>query len=540
MGKLDIPFNVTILELTAQKLQGMKPVTALDSFDGTGNNFHENGLFSVSIFGRVGDEQRNYRFSYIDIKVSVLHPILFRAISELKQLYSGILSGQEYALFDESEQDFVRSDAVHGKTGYAFFISHFKKINYTETKSVSRQHNIELVRKYLDVALTSKILVMPAGLRDMEMGADGRPQENEINTLYRKLLAISNTINDAAVRQNPETINNARWTLQQTFNQLYAMIEDMLQGKRKLIQNRWAARRIFNGTRNVITAMDTSVPYLGGAGSIDFNSTGVGLYQMLKAILPVAQYLLRHGFLSKVFVSPDQPANLVSKKTLKRETVLLKPHYFDQWMTDEGVAKIISMFAQEDMRHRYIEVDGYYLGLIYKGPDGTFRLMQDISEVPEGRDIKDVTPITFCELLYLSTYTDLNKYPCFVTRYPVTGMGSIYPSKVFCKTTIQVEVRRELGPNWEPMDEHHIAYQFPIRGGAFVNSLIPHSAKLGRLGADFDGDTSSFNVVYSDESIKEVDDFLGSPRAYIDTSGHFLSSTEVDTVRLVLHNLTGD
>jgi hypothetical protein len=135
---------------------------------------------------------------------------------------------------------------------------------------------------------------------------------------------------------------------------------------------------------------------------------------------------------------------------------------------------------------------------------------------------------------------NLNQYPLFVTRYPVTGMGSIYPSKVFCKTTIQVEVRRELGPTWEPLAETHTAYQFPIRGGAFVNSLIPHSAKLERLGADFDGDTCSGNALYSDESIKEVDNFLASRRAYVDTSGRFLSTTNVATVQLVLHNLTGD
>lgn len=540
MGKLAVPFNVSIMHLTPEKLQGMKPVRVLDSFDNTGVNFHEDGLFSTTIFGRVGDPQRSSRFSYIDIKAPIMHPILFRAYGDLKQLYHGIMSGQEYALFSDEVGDFVRSDAINGRTGYAFFAANVSKIVFEATKSTSREHNIKLVTKYAKEAFTSKILVLPAGLRDMEQGADGRPQEDEINTLYRKLLAISNTINDAAVRQNIETINNSRWGLQQTFNAIYSMIEDMLQGKRKLIQNRWASRRIFNGTRNVITSLDASVHYLGAPGTISFTDTGIGLYQALKAILPVAIYQIKTGFLSRVFQSRETPAVLVNKKTLKKESVNLHSKYYDQYMTEEGIAKVLTMFAQEDVRHRYLELDGYYMGLIYKGPDGTFKLIQDIGEVPEGRNVKDVTPLTFCELLYLSVYENINRYPLYITRYPVQGMGSIYPSKMFVRTTIQVETRKELGPNWEPMDDKHIAYQFPIREGAFVNSLMPHGSRLDRLGADFDGDTCSGNALYTEDGVQEVDDYMKKASAFVDTSGKFLASTDIVTVQLVMHNLTGD
>lgn len=536
---LSIPFNLTLLQLTPAKLQLMRPVTALASFDGTGTNFHPDGLFSTEIFGRVGDELRSRRFSYIDIRVSIFHPIIYRALIDLKQLYAGILSGSEYAVFSEEEGDFVRSDVSNGKTGFQFFSSNWKRIRFGETKSVSREHNIKLVTKFKDQCMLDHVVVAPAGLRDMEILADGRPQEDEVNSLYRKLLMISNTISDASITHNPEVINNARFNLQKTFNQIYQTYEDMVAGRRKLIQNRWTARRIFNGTRNVITAADTSVEYLGAPGGMGFNDTGVGLYQTLKALLPVAKHLVRNGFLSKVFVAVDQPAQLVDKKTLKKTPVNLKPYIYDRWMTDEGIEKVINAFAHEDSRHKVMEIDDHYLGLIYKGPDGTFRLLQDIDEVPEGRNKKDVTPLTFCELLYCSTYLDLNQYPLYVTRYPVTGMGSIYPSMIFCRTTIKYEKRKELAPTWDPMDESHTAYQFPVRGSAFINSLIPHSSKLARLGADFDGDTCSGNAVYTQEAVQEVKDFLQTTRAYVDTDGRFMASTDIDTVQLVLHNLTG-
>jgi len=51
-------------------------------------------------------------------------------------------------------------------------------------------------------------------------------------------------------------------------------------------------------------------------------------------------------------------------------------------------------------------------------------------------------------------------------------------------------------------------------------------------------DTSSCTVAYSDESIKEVDDFFKSKIAYIGTDGKFSANLETDTVKFILQNLT--
>lgn len=540
MKRQMVPFNVTLLDLNPQRLQGLKPVTVLDIFDGATDNFHENGLFSTSIFGRVGDERRNSRFSYIDIKIGIFHPVVMRAIVSLKRLYAGIIAGTEHAIWDPTIKDFEKSDAISGKTGFHFFLQHWEEINHGLSKSVSREQNIKLIEKYQGQALTSKIVVMPAGLRDLEVDDSGRMKEDEINKLYRKLLAVSNTITDAAVKINPEQANTARWNMQSTFNELYDTIERMLEGKKKLILGKYGSRRIFNGTRNVITAMDTAVPYLGAPGSPNYNNTVIGLYQMLKSIMPVARYHLRNGFLSEVFRSVSSPAVLVNKKTLKTELVQLKSFHFDRWATDEGLEKVLTSFFDLSLRHKPLEIDGRYLGLVYKGPDGTFKLIHDIDDVPDTRDKKDVHPMTFAELLYISTYRIINKYPLFVTRYPVTGVGSIYPSIAFVRTTLKAETRRELSSGWEPQDDSYTAFQFPIPGVEFLDSLVPHSAHLAGLGADFDGDTSSGNATYSEESIAEVNKFLSTKKAYVGTDGRFLASIDVVTVALVMHNMTGD
>ncbi|WP_233874313.1 hypothetical protein [Paraburkholderia adhaesiva] len=166
--------------------------------------------------------------------------------------------------------------------------------------------------------------------------------------------------------------------------------------------------------------------------------------------------------------------------------------------------------------------------------------MNSIDELPAHLERQYVFPLTFCELLYCSTYRHMNKVAALLTRYPITGLGSIVPGKIHMRTTIRNEVRRELAADFTPLGEDYIAYEFPIRGGEFINSIVVAPALLGELGMDFDGDTGSLNLAYTDDSIGEVDAFLRSRRAYIGPDGRPLKSCAVSTVNLVLHNMTGD
>jgi len=535
----DVPFNIFLLELTPERLKYLKPVTKLDIFEGGSSDFSEEGLFSTSIFGRVGDERRNYRFSYIDVKVPIMHPVIFNVLVKMKRLYGDILSGQAYARWDDELKDFVKASVIDGDTGYAFFIQHWNDIDFGTTSSINREQAVKLVKKYQDRALTDKIVVLPAGLRDLEIDKHNRISEDEINTEYRRLIKLSNTINTVTVKNHIETLNGPRYQMQLVFNNIYQMLSSLIEGKKKLLLGKWASRRVFNGTRNVITAMDTSVPYLGDKGNPDFNSTIVGLYQYLKATLPVTIFQVRR-FLESIFPDVNQPARLINKKTWKAEEVLLHSRYYNQWATNEGIERVITSFKEESIRDVPLEIDGRYVALLYRGPDNTFKVLHDIDEVPANRSRRDVKPITLAELFYIAVYQKANSYPALVTRYPITGIGSIYPSRTHLRVTLKSEKRMQLNDQWEPMGEEAMAYEFPVQGSAFVNSLIPHPSRLARLGADFDGDTSSYQVAYSQEAIEECENYFRSRRAYVGTDGRFINSTDVHTVELVLRNMTGD
>jgi len=543
MQRSSLPVNISLLQLTPQRLEALKPVKVLDYYDGGTTQLHEDGLFSISIFGRVGSEERDRRFSYVDIRTQIFHPYFFKQLVKLKALYQGIMSRKIYAVWDEKERDFVQSDAATGSTGFHFFLQHWEDIEFKRTGSDIRDLRIELIQKYKQKCLTDKILIMPAGLRDITVDELGRTKMDEINDIYRAIISISNAITTTAAGSS-SVFDSSRYSLQLAFCRVYDYVNNLLEGKGGFFQKKWGARRIFNGTRNVISSMDTSQSMLGLPNAPKLNSTVVGLYQTMKGALPKSQYLVLNGWVSKVFASNDGNAVLVNPKTLHREHVKLSSETIDKWTTTAGIETVINSYFETSTRLKPVRVEGYYLGLIYRGPDNTFRIFNDIDDLPVGDpkfDKRYVFPLTLCELLYLSGYREWNTLPILVTRYPVTGAGSIYVSYVYLKNTVVSTVRRELNEDWQPMSKEYTALEYPVfENPEFIDTMIPHPSRLALMGADFDGDTASGNIVYTKESIDEAWRNTNKAANYINPRGGLLASPIVETVERVLFNFTGD
>jgi hypothetical protein len=484
LNNSNIPFNIYLLIPDDSFKTKFRAVSSLDTYDVSSKNFHPDGLYSVETFGIVGTPARDARYGYIDLKIKILHPVIYNTLIQLRSFYKDIISAKEFAVWNDELKDFEKSNAIEGNTGYEFFISKFKQIVFEPRQSVKREQALALLAKYKNNCMLDKVLVIPAGYRDMEVDGNGRAGSDEINSLYYKLIAVSNTINNNTSVIVPESYNSQRVSLQNTFNQIYDYINTIIDGKDNLMMGKWASRKIFNGTRNVITAQDTIIEDINDPNALTINDTSIGLYQTLKAMLPVTLYNLKTKFLSTVFTAVGTPALLTNKKTFLSERVDISNLESDRWMTNEGIEKQVTYFRENTIRHNEIKVDNHYLGLVYRGPDGTFKLIHGIDELPEGRSKDDCSPITYAELFYSSIYDIANSYPLLVTRYPITGVGSVYTSMTYLKSTIEFEIRRELGDDWKPMGDDKIAKQFPVKGSEFFNSVSPSPSKLSGLGGD--------------------------------------------------------
>ena len=532
-----IPLNINLLFANEEEVRGMRPVKVLDITEGLTKNFHPDGLFSTDIFGKVGGEFRNRMFSYIDLRVPIFHPTLYKVITRMKSLYEEILLGKSFAVFNPETKDFEKSTPLLGETGYDFFCRHLPKMKFEMRDAVSRKSGIKLLEKYKDNYFITRLLVLPAGLRDYFVDETGKPGEDEINDLYRKVMKTCFSLETIAVEANLENLDSIRANLQLQVQAVYEHIITLLKGKKGAIQSHWTTRRIYNSTRNVITSHVPAVTEMGGNRSVHPNETVVGMYQFLRAAIPLAVKEVREKFSQRIFISQNAPVALINKKTLKREQVVVDSTYYDSWLTYDGIEKIFANFGIQDLRHKILEVQGYYMALLWKGQDGTFKMIFDIDDIPEDlRDKGEAKPITLTEMLYICVYELARTVAGFVTRYPVAGYGGIYPCKSYLRSTVQAEVLYELDDMWQRKEKP--ATEFPVRGDKFMDSLAPASMNLKPLGADFDGDKVSYTLVWSDDATEELRDMLNNWNFYVSSSGGMSFSMSDDVIEIILASMT--
>lgn len=512
-----LPANVALLNPSRARLGLLLPVESLD-IHGPDGDFHPQGLYSTEIFGKPGEHQRQIRPSYIDMNTSVFHPKFFQDLVSLKVLYRGILSGTVYAVWDDKEKDFIKSDVLDGETGYSFFCEHFEDLVFKSNNSPARQLRLTNVEKWRTRGFYRYMTVAPAGLRDIEVTEDGHYKEDDINPLYRKVLRIANTMIYNPARPNDPINDTSRWSMQVAINAIHQHYVDFLSGKHGFLYSKWASRSIAYGTRNIITAMDQGVPFVGGFAHPTINDTLVGLYQFMKGTVDKCIYGIRNGIASDLISAIPGNMPVVDRKTLELTYVEPTQRTIDKWGTDEGIESLINGYRNEHLRDKPVLIEDHYLALIYRGKKH-FRVFNDIRELPAHLDRKLVKPLSWTEFFYISLYMDEQKSIGYTTRYPIIGTGSIYASHSYIRTTLKAETLAELGPDWTPLGEDHIVRQMPIIGASHFESMSVHPSKNPGLNADNDGDKCSYNVAFSEDAVEEGVKFLSSPDAYISASG---------------------
>jgi hypothetical protein len=536
MKPIDAPFNIDPLLIDDREALFLKQVRSLDTFVGSTKNFHPEGLFSNEIFGIAGTSARYSKKAFIDLKVTIFHPVIYRALAQVKSLYIDIIHGKEFARWDPELQDLVKSDVVDGRTGFDFFTEYFHRIHWPNNQSESRQMAIELLEAKKNKALIRRIAVLPAGFREFEIDERGQESSSEFNDYYYRLISVSNNINIKTIEIAPESHNSQRSSMQRTLDELYALLYQVVDGKNNLLMGKVASRRVMAGTRNVITAMNSAILDLFDDSAPTANHTAIGLYQMAKSIIFVTIDRIKNGWISECFSSPNSPVRVTDPKTMKSDYVMMEPKTYSDWLGSEGLEQQITFFKESTARHLPIKLEGYYLGLVYEDFDkGIFCFVHGVEELPMDADPSKCRPITMTDLLHRSIYPVANKYVGFVTRYPITGLGSIYPSNAFLKTTNEFKKLQEYDHHtWQPIQGQGPANQYPIHGAAFFDSMSPHPWKIGRLGADFDGDMCSWTVVMADESLSEARRYFNSTASVIGTDGRMIDSFMTDTVTFVL------
>ena len=475
------PSNITLLFATDDQVKTLRPVKVLDITDGMSSNFHPDGLFSNDIFGKPGGEIRNRRFSYVDLRVPIIHPTLYKVLIRLDSLNEGIVSGKIYATWNAKIKRFEKSTPLEGQTGYDFFVKHLSELTFEDRKAVSRQVGVKVLELHQRQPMLTRLLVLPAGLRDYQIDETGKPSEDEINNFYRKVMRLCFSLDNFALANNLQSLDGTRYNIQVAVQELYNHIVNLLRGKKKAVQGHFTTRRAFNTTRNVITSMIPQVTEMGGDRSVNASDTVIGLYQFLRAEIAMCVREVREKFSSKIFQQTNGTAVLVNPKTKKTEIVPIDPGFNDQWMTYDGLEKVFAKYGDQAFRFKTLTYQGYWMMMLYD--DGKrFRLVQDLDELPEGYDPKHLRPVNMTEMLYIAVHRVALQSCGFATRHPVIVYGGVFPTTIYLKSTVEGRVMQELDAMWRPMEGK--VQEFPITGQQFFESMSIGAQHLVRAGGD--------------------------------------------------------
>lgn len=479
-----LPVNIKLLLDTPANFDGLLPVKSLQLFEVGSKDFHPQGLYSNVIFAPQGDRKRTELEGYINFKVRIFHPLYYRELIKLKGLYKEVAEGKAYAIFNPETNDLERSDIMTGQTGYSFFMSVFDKLVFKRNDSTEREKRIDFLEKYRGDHTIARMIVLPAGLRDIEIREDGQPAEEEVNDLYRRLISVSNTITTSYGDEDSVALNDARASLQRTALELYNYYFQILDGKKGIHNGKYASRRILGSTRNVLSSQETGSNYLGDERQPGLNTTVCGLFQFVKGVEDYfVQYAINNKFLADFMENLYTGVNLVSQHTLESVKVDLNDKAKEAWGTTEGIESSLNQYGQPGMAHRPVMIQGHYLKLVYQD-DKHFKILNSIKELPSNFSKKNVHPMTWTEFYYLHIHDFIKETRGFNTRYPVTGLGSIYVSEVYVKTTVKGHKLKQLDDNWEESDVEVLEFPDTVAAIPLFLTMSVSPFMLSPLGAD--------------------------------------------------------
>lgn len=544
------PLKLDILDVNSHiESNAVSEVTSIFIRQPSSTEFDTNGLFSENIFGQIGSPERLVKFGYIDLKCKILHPLIYNNMLKLVRWYVEILNGRTYAVFDETTKSFVKSTEEEGDTGYSFFIDHLHKLDFGTSKSLAQQDKIDIINKNSSKLLIDKMLVIPAGWRDVVV-EDTRIDKDSINKLYISLINYARALPAGA--DIDKVYDGVMFAIQKKVCEIFAFLFDIAEGKKGFFQKKYGSRAVALGTRNVISTSDLSAKTPNSPSYLKVDEVGAPLFQTAKMFMPLFVYGVKVYFFNESFSMSSDNIAVINEKTLELEYVPVTEDEKNKFLSSEGIEKMVNTFRDKAIRNTPVRIhseennQSYYLYLVYDLGDTIYKVrsLEELRGVLKADKLpfnpKLLRPMTYAELFYITTYLVTEDRYSYVTRYPAVGVNSLVPSKIhLLSTSPSREVKFVLAREGVTDRTSYELPNYPVVGASYVDSVDMHPSVLEGLGGDFDGDTVSISGILTEEATKECKDHLNDKFRYISSNGNIVCA-KTDIVNLTLFNLSRD
>lgn len=521
----------------------LQPVTSHMIYEPSTSIFDSQGLYSEEIFGQIGTVDRYERVSYINLNTKVIQPFLFKAIVSLKVIYKDIIAGKRYAIFDKEKKDFVAApkDDENANTGYGFFCRHIGEIEFEKKESIRTRDKIANLEKYRDILFMDKILVIAAGMRDVDTSSD-RVQADEINKYYMTLLKYAR-----GLPQNSETnslYDNVRYRVQLKVNQIYDYLYNIVEGKGGFIQRQYASRDIVSSSRNTIGPSNSKVSHPDDPQYIKCTEIGVPLFEAVATNKILMTHTIRSFFISSIFDGKSSTVPLINPKSLELEYVEVDESEKEVYTSGDGISTLINRFKHTDFRTKPVAVKAmdnkwWYLYLIYDTGDDIYilRSIEEFKAQYKGTvDMKKMRPMTYLEFFYICGYVATRGKHTSATRYPVIHAYQINSARTHLLST---DPPRKVNFYPSATSPQSIPLpRYPIIGNPYFDNAVLHKSFLASYGADFDGDQMNVVPLFGDDTNDETREFMFSVRAVVHPTGKLILDICTDNNELTFYNLS--
>lgn len=492
------------------------------------------GLLSNEIFGITKDD-RTTIFAYIDLAGEYfLHPLAYKIWSRLDSNVKLCVYEMDTFVYDP-EKGKLKSDPK-GETGLKFLMKLIKTVDFKKTGSSKREVKINFLEKYREKLFMKDVVVIPAGMRDVNTEADGKVGVGEINKLYNAI------VRDAKALQESDdyglSLNGTlRGRIQDNIVKVYNWFifgRDPLTGadaqasglSRKLgLIRRAGMKKSFDwGSRLVICTQNLRKEKLSDL-DVDLDSIGLPLAAVCANLFPYMLYWIRNWFSNRL--SDVQTLTVYNTKTKKLEQTKI-----DSWQTvysDERIKKEIGRFMH-GMSNRFVPIEApimnptkgtnYYLqfkGYNVPNEDIAKKLIND--QMSKESFHLNSRPLTWCDLIYMAAMEVTKDKMTLITRFPMDSYYNQFPAKIKVISTIETEPILVWNTFYKKYPKITLADINQNSSNHFVDVALPNNVRLGSIGGDFDGDTVSSKVPYSIEANDELHKAINAKIHYIGFGG---------------------
>ena len=494
----------------------------------------EDGLLSNEIFGITKDDRTSI-FAYIDLGGEFMHPLLYKTWVRMDANVKNVLAEADKYKYDETKGKFVQD--MDGKTGLKYLKEVLMTKKLKKNDSAKRNTKIDFISKYKEFLFIKKLIVVPAGYRDVDTSEDGNIGVGEINKLYDTIIRDANALKDS--EDYGLTLNGTlKFRIQENIMKVYNWFifgRDPVSGEdsqasglsRKLgLIRRAGMKKSFDwGSRLVICTQDLRKESLSDI-DVGIDEIGVPVAALCANLFPYMLFNIRRWFENNI-------SDMVNLMTFDIKEKKQELNYILDWQvvySDERIKKELDRFMH-GMAQRFIPIEAPIDPKKVKS--GTPYLQFKGRMVPDEKAAEDlingttpaesfpltVRPLTWCDLIYQSAVEAVQDKAALVTRFPIDTYWNQFPAKIKIISTIQTVPMVVDGVYYPKYPKIEFSDIMSNSSNKFIDVALPNNVRLDTIGGDFDGDTISIKIPYSVEANDELLKSINDKKHYISLGG---------------------